>query len=68
MFKKWLKAALMRAIRTVAQAALGCIGTGVVGIGEIDWKMVCSISLMAGIASLLQAIAGLPEVKEDGSK
>lgn len=65
MFKKWLKAALIRAIRTVAQAALGCIGTGAIGLGDVDWVMVCSISLMAGIASILQSIAGLPEVKEE---
>ena len=65
MFKKWLKAALIRAIRTVAQAALGCIGTGAVGLGDVDWIMVCSISLMAGVVAIIQAIAGLPEVKEE---
>jgi hypothetical protein len=61
--KKWLKAAGIRAIKTVAQTAVATIGTSAV-IGEVNWKMVLSASLLAGILSLLTSIAGLPEVKE----
>lgn len=65
MFKKWLKAALIRAIKTVAQAAVGNIGTSAVVLGDVNWVMVCSASLLAGILSILMSIAGLPEVKEE---
>ena len=67
MFKKWLKAASIRAIKTVAQTAIATIGTSAV-MGDVNWIMVGSSSLLAGILSLLTSIAGLPEVKEDGSK
>jgi hypothetical protein len=67
MFKKWLKAALIRAIKTVAQTAIATIGTSAV-MGDVNWIMVGSSSLLAGILSILTSIAGLPEVKEDGSK
>lgn len=67
MFKKWLKAALIRAIKTVAQTAIATIGTSAV-MGDVNWIMVGSSSLLAGILSVLTSIAGLPEVKEDGSK
>lgn len=60
----WLKAAGIRAIRTVAQAALSIIGASVV-IGEVNWVMVGSASLLAGIVSLLMSIAGLPELKNE---
>jgi hypothetical protein len=60
--KLWFKAALIRAIKTIAQAAIGFIGTSVV-IGEVDWMFVLSGSALAGIVSLLMSIAGLPEVK-----
>ena len=63
MFKKWVKAALIRAIKTVAQTAVATIGTSTV-IGEVNWVMVASSSLLAGILSILTSIAGLPEVKE----
>lgn len=63
MFKKWFKAALIRAIKTVAQTAVATIGTSTV-IGEVNWVMVASSSLLAGILSILTSIAGLPEVKE----
>lgn len=63
-FKKWLKAAGIRAIKTVAQTAIATIGTCVV-ISEVDWIMVASASALSGILSLLTSIAGLPELKED---
>ena len=62
-FKKWIKAAGVRAIKTVAQTAVGIIGASAI-ISEVDWKVVLSASLLAGITSLLTSIAGLPEVKE----
>ena len=67
MFKKWLKAAGIRAIKTVAQTAIATIGTSAV-MGDVNWIMVGSSSLLAGILSILTSIAGLPEVKENGSK
>lgn len=62
-FKTWLKAAAVRAIKTVAQTAVATIGTSAV-IGDVNWLMVGSASLLAGILSLLTSVAGLPEVKE----
>lgn len=62
--KKWFKAAGIRAIKTMAQTALGVIGSSVV-ISDIDWVMVASASVVAGVASILTSIKGLPEVKED---
>lgn len=63
-FKKWIKAAGVRAIKTVAQTAVGIIGASA-AIGEVNWKVVLSASLLAGITSLLTSIAGLPEIKEN---
>ena len=60
--KKWIKAAAVRAVRTVAQTAGSIIGTSAV-IGDVDWAMVASASVLAGILSMLTSIAGLPEVK-----
>lgn len=65
MFKKWLKAALVRAIKTIAQTAIATIGTSAV-MGDVNWVMVGSSSLLAGILSILTSIAGLPEVKNEG--
>ena len=65
--KKLLKAAGIRAIKTVAQTAVATIGTSAV-IGDVDWLMVGSASLLAGILSLLTSIAGLPEVKAEEDK
>ena len=65
--KKWLKAAGIRAIKTVAQTAVATIGTSAV-IGDVDCLMVGSASLLAGILSLLTSIAGLPEVKTKEDK
>lgn len=61
--KKWLKAAGIRAVKTIAQTAVGIIGASAI-ISEVDWKVVLSASLLAGITSLLTSIAGLPEIKE----
>lgn len=61
--KQWLKAAGVRAIKTVAQTAAATIGTAA-AIGQVDWVMVASASALAGVLSLLTSIAGLPEVRE----
>ena len=60
---KWLKAAAIRAVRTVAQTALGVIG-GSALFSEVNWGTVASAALLAGIVSLLMSVAGLPEVKD----
>mgnify|MGYP001018322718 FL=1 len=64
MSKKWFKAAGIRALKTVAQTAVATIGTSAV-VSEVDWIMVLSASLLAGILSLLTSVAGLPEVERD---
>lgn len=63
--KVWLKAAGIRAIKTVAQTAVATIGTSAI-ISEVNWLQVGSAALLAGVLSLLTSIAGLPEVKESG--
>ena len=60
-FKEWIKAAGIRAVKTVAQTALATIGTVAI-LGGVDWVLVGSASAMAGILSLLTSIAGLPEL------
>ena len=62
-FKKWLKYASIRAIKTICQTAIATIGTSAV-MSEVNWVMVGSASLLAGILSLLTSIAGIPEVEE----
>lgn len=61
--KRWLKAAGIRALKTLAQTAIATIGTTAV-IENVDWKIVFSASILAAILSILTSIAGLPEVEE----
>lgn len=62
-FKSWIKAAGIRAIKTVAQTAVATIGTSAV-LGDVNWIAVASASVLAGILSLLTSVAGLPELEE----
>ena len=63
MSKKWLKAAGIRAVKTVAQTAVATIGTAAL-IDQVNWVAVLSASLLAGVLSILTSVAGLPEVGE----
>ena len=63
-WKLWIKAAGVRAVKTVAQTALATIGTSA-AMGEVNWMLVGSSALLAGILSLLTSVAGLPEVKTE---
>lgn len=62
-WKTWLKAAGIRAIKTVAQTAIATIGTSV-ALGDVDWLLVGSAAVLAGVLSMLTSVAGLPEVTE----
>lgn len=61
-FKSWIKAAAVRAIKTVAQTAVATIGVSAV-MSEVDWILVGSSAFLAGVVSLLTSVAGLPEVE-----
>ena len=62
--KEWLKAALIRAVRTFAEAALAYIGTGAVVLGDVNWLGVLSAGAFGAVTALLLALAGLPEAEE----
>ena len=61
--KKWAKAAAVRAVKTVAQAAVAAIGSSA-ALGDVNWALVASTAALSGVLSLLTSVAGLPEVKE----
>lgn len=63
-WKTWWKAAGVRALKTVAQTAIGCIGAAAV-LGDVSWPVVASAAVLAGIVSLLTSVAGLPEVNSN---
>lgn len=62
--KTWLKCALIRAAKTIAQTAIATVGTSA-AIGDVNWMMVVSASALSGILSVLTSIAGLPECRGD---
>ncbi len=64
MSKKWFKAAGIRAIKTMAQAAIAMIGTNVV-LEDVSWQVTASAAVLAGVLSMLTSVAGLPEVTEE---
>ena len=65
--KNWAKAAGIRAVKTVAQTAVATIGTAA-ALGQVDWRLVASASVLAGVLSLLTSVAGLPELPDaDGN-
>lgn len=64
---EWVKAALIRAIKTAAQTAVALIGTNAIGITGVDWVAVASAAALAAVVSLLTSIAGIPEVREGKS-
>ena len=61
---KWIKAAGVRAIKTIAQTAVAIIGTSAT-VGNVDWKMVASASVLAGVVSILTSVAGIKEVQAE---
>lgn len=65
MTKKWLKAALIRAVRTFAEAMLAYIGTGAVVLGDVNWIAALSAGAFGAVVAILLALAGLPEVDNE---
>lgn len=65
--KNWWAASGIRALKTVAQTAIATIGTAA-ALGDVDWKLVASASVLAGILSLLTSLAGLPEIEDDNRR
>ena len=61
-WKPWLKAASVRAVKTVAQTAIATIGSAAV-LGDVNWAVVCSAAVLSGVLSLFTSLAGLPELK-----
>ena len=68
MYKKWFKAALIRAIRTFAEAALAYIGTGALVLGDVNWLAVLSAGAFGFVTAMLLALTGLPEVEQQEIK
>lgn len=66
-WKQWAKAAGIRAVKTVAQAAIAMIGTAAV-MGDVQWGMVVSAAALAGVLSLLTSVAGLPELNTEAGE
>ena len=66
-WKRWAKAAGIRAVKTAAQAAVGAIGASA-AMGDVDWLLCASAALLAAVLSLLTSVAGLPEVEEETEK
>lgn len=62
--KEFIRAALIRALKTLCQTAVGCIGAAVV-LGDVNWPMVASAAVLAAVVSLLTSVAGLPEVEKE---
>ena len=65
--KQWFKKAVVRAVKTMSQTFVATIGTATV-MGAVDWKMVLSASVLAGILSIATSVAGIPEVEAEGSE
>ena len=68
MYKTWFEAAIIRAIRTFAEAALAYIGTGALVLGDVNWLAVLSAGAFGFVTAMLLALTGLPEVQQDELK
>lgn len=62
--RRWFRAAGVRAVKTMAQTAVGCIGAAAV-LGDVQWPYVASAAVLAAVVSMLTSVAGLPEVKDE---
>lgn len=67
-WKRWAYAAGIRALKTAAQTAVAMIGTGAVGVTDLDWLQILSVSATSAVLSILTSTAGLPEVPEEGGQ